>query len=112
MHVFLKVKIKSLADEARIIKHEEQKRRGPRHGPGPERFWLHSHRVFGVRPEARCALIAYGFLRGRPYEVVENNAKTQPDWERVQKLVEKFGEDDVRHLRQRFSEWCPSEGSR
>ena len=116
MNVFLKVKIKSLAAEARIIKREEQKRRKAwrsvtraetKKETGRQARGLREHRIGQVRPESRCALVAYGFLRGRPYKVVENSAKSEPDWDRVQRLIEKFGTDDVRELRQKFAEWCP-----
>lgn len=101
MKVYLKMKIMSLAAEARIIRAEEKK------WPGEHtaRYGLHEHRIHDVRPEARHALLAYGFLRGRSYRQLEAAAARPPDWERVGQLVEKFGGGDVRVLRQRFAEW-------
>ncbi len=67
MKTHLKIKIKSLAAESRIIRLEEKKWRGGH----PMRISLWDHRVKAVRNEARAALLAYGFLRGRTYRQVE-----------------------------------------
>lgn len=88
----LKVKIKSLAAEARIIRLEES-----RSTPGGvQQCELHQHRVRDVRHEQRCSLLAYAFLRGRTLAQCEKKSKTQPDWQRVLKIVEKFGSVDGR----------------
>jgi hypothetical protein len=100
----LKVKIKSLAEEARIIRLEELRamphsKPRPREGkngtaairPGllvekyadPElqrSLWL--HRTVDLRQEQRSALIAYAFLR---------TAASAPNLKRVRELVRKFG---------------------
>lgn len=80
----LKVKIKSLAAEAKIIRAEERK-------GGVMVNSLHFHRVCDVRREARHSQLAYAFIRGVPYKVVEPNSKNAPNWSYVAKLVEKFG---------------------
>ena len=81
----LKIKIKSLAEEARIIRTEERKSKG----------WIRNslrlHRIEDVRREARHSLLAYAFLRGVPYHVVENYTETPIDWSKVQRMVSKFG---------------------
>ena len=82
--VYLKVKIKSLAEEARIIRKEENKR-------GPLWWGLRLHRTGIVKSEARAALLAYGFLRGLTYRQIEANTKFAPDWARVKKLVDRYG---------------------
>lgn len=64
-----RVKIKSLADEARTIRVEE--RTACEHGAYATCNGLHEHRVGVVRPEARAALLAYAFCRGVPYGAVE-----------------------------------------
>lgn len=84
---YLKIKIKSLAAEARIIRHEELK--WP--GTSDVRTSLHNHRVMDVRREARSALLAYGFIRGRTYRTIEFKAAVAPDWKRVAELVTKYG---------------------
>lgn len=110
--VYLRVKIKSLAEEARIIRREEQ--RSKLWGAG-----LTNHRKFVVRPEARNAQLAYGFLRGRTYEQLENSTKTAPDWDKVRALVAKYGIKQspdtsftaykalLKEQSARFEEWIP-----
>jgi len=92
--VYLKVKLKSLAEEARIIRREEVRRRAPRRKTFQARYgeqWLepyteaiarwradarvqrerhelYHHRVDDVRSEARHTLIAYAFLRGKGFD--------------------------------------------
>lgn len=101
MKVYLKIKIMSLAAEARIIRRET--RRWP--GDSPQRFGLYFHRITDVRSEARSACLAYGFLRGRDYSRMEQPGSSRPDWKRVEEIVKKYGEDDVRDRMQRFSAW-------
>src|ERR1700741_3191701 len=115
---FLRVKIRSLAEEARIIRHEENKYRPktrlelhtvpaeqtvdgivagkivkvtPGEQPKHLYFALRDHRVFEVREEARAALLAYGFLRGRNYGQMEPFSFYPPPLRRVMELVQKFG---------------------
>lgn len=69
-------------------------------------FWgLRWHRQYDVRSESRASHIAYGFLNGLPYSRVEANTKSSPNWSRVEDLVKKYGEDDIRVRMQRFAEW-------
>ncbi len=101
MKVYLKIKIMSLAAEAIIIRKETK--RWP--GDSPERLGLYAHRCMDVRSEARSGLLAYGFLRGRPYRKMEAVGSTTPNWKRVEALVTKYGGGDPRDLMQKFSEW-------
>ena len=106
MQVYLKIKIKSLGAEARFIRKEERKtlKQG--------RYWLHKeppvaaehygtynslrrHRVFDLRKEARSTYLAYGFLRGVPYERIEAPNSSNPNWDAVQRMVEKYGGKDL-----------------
>lgn len=100
MRVFLKIKIKSLAAEAAIIRKEEARRPG-----GDTRTFLHEHRVNKVRKECRAASLAYGFLRGRPYKVMEAKCHEAPQWSVVERLILKYGEGDPRELTQRLAQW-------
>jgi hypothetical protein len=84
----LKVKVKSLAAEARIIRQEENKC-GPKMDVVRGSLW--NHRTHDVRREQRSSLIAYAFLRRKPYELAERNVKREPDWKRVAEIVAKFG---------------------
>ncbi|KQZ49723.1 hypothetical protein ASD54_12350 [Rhizobium sp. Root149] len=99
MKVYLKVKIKSLAAEAHIIRKEARK------VSGDLRHSLNEHRKFDVRREARAALLAYGFLRGLDYSRMEGKVDRPPYWSRIEQLVKKYGEGDIRDRMQRFSEW-------
>ena len=124
----LKVKIKSLAEEARIIRHQEQQwtagpawsRLPPNSLTGAQRIRLrppasehrqmvnvnlHQHRVEHVRPECRAAQLAYAFLRNIPYDRVEQARHTRPPWDLVERLIKKYGMDDPRNLMQQFSGW-------
>lgn len=88
---FLKVKVKSLAEESRIIRREERKLHGQDNIM--LRNELHLHRVFVVRKAARETHLAYGFLRGRMYQQMEKGTDKyrQPDWTAVAKMVKKYG---------------------
>lgn len=83
--VYLKVKIKSLAAEAKIIKHEEQRSKGT------TRSSLASHRKNIVRRESRNSHLAYGYLRGRTYKQLEKTCHSSPDWDRVERMIKKYG---------------------
>lgn len=83
---YLKVKIKSLAEEAKIIRKETKKARSPSIKNG-----LYLHRIGVVRHEARHTLLAYGFLRGKTYEQLEPGCTKWVDWPKVRKMVEKYG---------------------
>lgn len=82
----LRVKLKSLAEEARIIRREE------RRAWGVLRDELHQHRVRQVRSEARHTHLAYGFLRGKTYQQIEpSGSYTLPDWNSVAAMLKKYG---------------------
>lgn len=103
--VYLRVKIRSLAEEARIIRKEE--RRFPKGSRNNEvYFGLHTHRTYDVRNEARHALLAYAFLRHRPYRTVEPKCHTEPLWDRVWTLIKKYGHTQDRNP---FNEWRTAE---
>lgn len=96
----LKVKIKSLAEEARIIRSEERKTtddccRGS----------LHLHRVGIVRHEARHSQLAYAYLRRKPYHSLEKNPKELPDRKKLKDLVERFSSSYDRRELPELSDW-------
>src|SRR5262245_8468381 len=103
MKVYLKIKIMSLAAEARIIRKEERK--WP--GPSDARQGLHQHRVIDVRRECRIANLAYGFLAGRSYRALEAKCYEQPNWQRVAELIRKFGQSElpVDAIRKALKDW-------
>lgn len=92
MCVELKVKLKSLAEESRIIRKEELKRKGKNWSM--EAGKLVFHRKFIVRPEARNTHVAYGIIRGRKYHEIENISYSCPDWEKVRSMVKKYGDKE------------------
>lgn len=101
----LKVKIKSLAAEARIIRLEELRAVG---GSQLQQE-LYLHRIRDVRGEQRSSLLAYAFLRGKTRASCEPKCSTEPDWARVLKLVEKFGDvtpaETKRQTSDRLDDW-------
>jgi hypothetical protein len=68
-----RVKIRSLTEEARIIRQEERRCIGQERAS--DRGVLRGHRVGIVREEQRATLLAYAFVRGVPYRAVEWTAK-------------------------------------
>ncbi len=95
----LRVKLKSLAEEARIIRKEE------RRIFGQLREELYRHRIGIVRFEARCSHLAYGFIRGLTLEQMEPRRNVDiPEYvaeaidkalfKRVQELIKKYGPKD------------------
>lgn len=91
----LKIKIKSLAAEAVIIRSAERKalqscrylrRNNPSDVGGiandhSEYERLRNHRVLDVRQESRAAQIALAYLLGKPYAAIETPPKTHVrDW--------------------------------
>lgn len=93
MKTYLKVKIKTLATEAKIIRSEEKRwerrvylgtkynsktdQEEPRYKVvrnHPLRLGLQQHRKTVVRKEARLSQLAYAYLRGRPLITVDECA--------------------------------------
>lgn len=85
---YLKVKIKTLMNEAHIIRKEMTKFMGCTSTYRK----LHLHRVTEVRKEARATLVAYGFLNGLPYSAIEHACYEEPNWSRIRKMIVKYGE--------------------
>lgn len=100
--VYLKVKIKSLAEEARIIRKEESRARTPELKQS-----LKHHRKWDVRNEARATLVAYGYLRGKKLCEIEPKMKNSRFFTlyvepRVKAMVDKYGTPEQRTA---YSEW-------
>ena len=89
---YLRVKLKSLAEESRIIRNEKNRLKNSKH-PLRSKYinGLHWHRIDVVRVEARATLLAYQYLRGFPYSVCESNPKHPPDWSKVASMVRRYG---------------------
>lgn len=97
----LRVKRLSLGAEARVIRVQEQRllrraRRAKSKGRDAAALYgrfenLQWHRKFEVRSHARAAHLAYGFLRDKPYKVLERTARSWPSLETIAKNVKAFG---------------------
>ncbi len=100
----LKVKIQTLSAEAGIIRLQERRalvrhrRWADRHPEVPGRGFcsayedLRAHRRSAVGGEARASLLAYGFLRGRPYAQLEARVdpKGLPDLDHARSIAARF----------------------
>ncbi len=117
----MKVRIKELAQEAKFIRLEENRIKKEQLYIETEFDWekypeketdvkkhyqdlytdhtkLKSHRKCNVREAARAAQLAYAFLRGVPYSVVEGKRKPEKEWSfnyrikpEIKRLANKFG---------------------
>lgn len=95
---YLKVKLKSLAEESKIIRHEKNHlKRNPYAGSVGYINGLHWHRIDHVRVEARATLLAYQYLRGIPYSVCEPGPKSEPAWDKVKRMVKMYGGVEFDH---------------
>jgi len=117
MHLRLGIKIAALASEAAIIRRQERRLQKAAlkmtaHGYdnaecNDKREMLRFHRIREVRGETRSSLLAKGFLRGIAYKRMEDHYRegNEPDWERVENLIKRFGQGGQRALMQQFSQW-------
>ena len=135
MNVYLKIKVKAEVAESRAVRKEERKRLGflrhcrvearalsdmadPEQNIGftqaeKDRSYMHTRRAVGLRQETRAMLLAYGFLRDRPYLSMENTTRTCPKWGLVLSYILRYGMEasgDDRALRQTFSGWLADSG--
>ena len=87
MSIELKIKVKSLTAEARIIRKEE----GKVHGMC--KWGLQHHRVTVVRDAARRTLVAYQYVRGRDWEsCASRDVRTRErDRSSIEKMIKKYG---------------------
>lgn len=118
---YLAVKRQNLADESRDIRARELKWRARARTAREKQknsneslvtlYGLRNHRVHVVRPEARAAHLARGFLRGVSYKRIENAALSSPDMHRVFGIAWAF-RGDIRGgaFRKRFKEWMRDGG--
>lgn len=86
--IHLRIKVKSLAAEAGIIRAESRKTREM------VKWRLNEHRKTVVRDHTRHNILAYGLLRGRTYSEMEKSCREEPDWNRVANIAKRFGGDE------------------
>ena len=83
----LKIKIKSLIEEVKIIRHEES--RCPDTRPHLREL-MRQHRIFDIRKAMRSTYIAYGLMKGTPYLKIEPKAYEEPKWAIIEKMLESY----------------------
>lgn len=86
---YLRVKIKSLADEAKTIRREERIANEACDYSTQNR--LHNHRTGPVRRAARETLLAYQYLRGIPYAACERKNSRPVNWKAVERMCKEYG---------------------
>lgn len=98
----LRINIKNLADESRNIKKEFRK-----HTDENIRNSLHLHRTIDVRKEARICQLALAAVKGVPYQALERNAKSEPDWKKIIAKVDRHSAtNDNYEIKQQVGTWC------
>lgn len=137
MKSHLKVKVHSLSSEMSYIRHQEDKwKNRARHARAKQKeqitaeekakaeaslsyaesnFWSQRWHREHLKHDARNSHLAYGFMKGRSYEQMENicygdvkgHKTLPPHWARIEEIVSKFSEDEpnVRDIMQKFGEW-------
>jgi hypothetical protein len=90
MSIKLKIKVKHLAEEARIIRKEEHK------AFGMKKWGLQHHRKTVVRDAARQTQIAYAIVRGkeRCRTLHSKTRDLRSDYKEITRMVNKYGNFD------------------
>ena len=83
--IHLRIKVKSLVDEAKTIRQEASK------VSGMVKWNLNHHRTTVVRRHTRHNLLAYGILMGTPYYKMEKKCYEAPDFSWIKKTALNFG---------------------
>lgn len=98
----LKIKAKSLAEEARIIRREEHKLKSIPFSKRPKGLLedIQCHRTGLVRSAARATHLARAYVKGQPYAQVEPSCREprELEWfirEPSLKMIKKYGGVDV-----------------
>ena len=87
----LRVNVKSLASEAKHLRHEEDRYRGKKDHFGTIFSDIfRDHRIRRVRGEARLAQLSMAYLRGVPYRKVEAKTNNPVQLDQLFSKVKKF----------------------
>lgn len=92
----LKIKSKTYHFEISTIKLEEQRQRhyltrlSRARAFGPLEIEMRQHRL-GLRKLARETHIAYGLVKGKPFQRLESFSFTAPNWDSILKMCLKYG---------------------
>lgn len=89
----LKTTIRALAIEGRETRAEIRELKNEPNS-GPVRHRMKVDYDFYVRPKVRNTLLAYGFLRGRPYQSMEAKCSEAPSAYGIHKAIQKALGDD------------------
>lgn len=105
--LFLKLKLKNLFDETRMIQdYEEKLKRSLERLAVDSASYVHNrallnqmieHRRTDIRDEVRATLLAYGYIRGLPYSSIEERRNPEPSYklmnrvQRVYRMASKYG---------------------
>lgn len=106
--IHLRIKIKSLVDESKNIRRESRKIETTKkkakekdllteeyaRSLGSAKWKLDHHRTTVVRWHTRFNLLAYGLLRGIPYEVMEKKCNIPPNFKKITSTAKNFGGAD------------------
>mgnify|MGYP006969390648 CR=1 FL=1 len=101
----LRVKLKSLATESKIIRQEIEKSNNPH-----IKNSLYRHKIDIVRQEARHTHLVYACIKNVPYHKIEPKTHNKPNWDKVEKMVKRFYNLDYHGMYQQFNTFaCVSE---
>lgn len=106
----LRIKLLSLASEAKHIRRWERRLlAAARSGKAPDakdRFWsIRNHRKDDIAPEARATVLAFGFLRGRPYKTMEQRRYSDPNWSQILRMATEYGATEGTRLTFTDEDW-------
>lgn len=109
MSIYLKIKNKHLAEEAKIIRFEEKKQ--AKYGNYSVVNSLCEHRKLVVRTENRATSLARAYIAGKAYSPVERSRKPEKEFEfltrvlpRVLTMIQNY--HDRRTTKEDILNWC------
>jgi hypothetical protein len=124
MKSHLKVKVFALSAEMTYIRRQEAKwKNRARYARSKGRSDAYQHQAlcshqahrYELKTEARNSHLAYGYLKGRPYQQMERICygplkgfgSSEPDWKAIESMVERFTKDETtpQDVMQKFAEW-------
>lgn len=124
MKSHLKVKVFALSAEMTYIRRQEAKwknraryarLKGKSDAYQHQALCSHQAHRYELKTEARNSHLAYGYLKGRPYQQMEQICygqlkgfgSSEPDWKAIESMVERFTKDETtpQDVMQKFAEW-------
>jgi hypothetical protein len=109
MPLLLRIKNDCLAFQSRLMRREENKALyHARRGDGDAetfRELIHNARTDRLRKQARSSHLAYGFLKGIPYPIMEQSCHERPDFPDIEAIALRYSSFDPRITKQQFAQW-------